>query len=253
MPSDVVKAHLNLYAILPNLEEVVVFDPEMARLVADWDITVEFKVHHGPQTAVTIRNGQCRVRKGPADHADVRLWFRSPEHLNAMFDGRAKPVPVKGFTRLGFMSREFAKLTDRLERYLRAGDEMLRDEKTFDFVTRCMLYTAVFGLAELAEHDAAVADLAGRTPQGIAEFKILPEGPAVHLRHVNGTFTAAKGPVEAPNVRMQFVNSRVCNELLNGRVDAFAALGRGDVTITGFLPLADYLNTMLEYLEPYLK
>jgi hypothetical protein len=140
-----------------------------------------------------------------------------------------------------------------LEHYLRATDEMLDDRRVFEFVTRCMLYTAIYGLAELAALDPTVADLAGRTPNGTAEFKILPDGPAVHLTHVNGSFEAHKGPAAAPNVKMQFRDLRICNDLLNGRVDAFAALGRGDVVITGFLPLADQLNAMLEHLEPYLK
>jgi len=253
MQDNLVKAHLNLHAVLPNLEELVEFDPEMTRLVGSWGVTVEFSVRQGPHAHISIHNGQCRVGRGPADRTDVKLWFKSPQHLNAMFDGKANPVPVKGFTRLGFMSNEFGKLTDRLEHYLRASDDVLADERVFAFVTRCMLYTAILGLAELAERDPAVSDLAAHTPNGTAEFKILPDGPAVHLTHRDGRFTAGKGPAEAPNVKMHFRDVRVCNDLLNGRMDAFAALGRGDVAITGFLPLADQLNAMLEYLEPYLK
>ncbi len=253
MPNERVKAHLNLYAVLPNLEELVRFDPETQRLIETWDIGVTFSVSGGPQAHVAVRNGQCTVARGNAQPTNVKLWFTSPEHLNKMFDGKANPIPLKGFTRLGFMSKEFSKLTDRLEHFLRASDEVLADEETFAFVTGCMLYTAIFGLAELAEHDPDVADLASHVPSGTAEFKILPAGPAVHLTHANGRFTAAKGEAAEPNVRMAFRDVRVCNDLLNGKIDAFAALGRGDVVITGFLPLADQLNAMLEYLEPYLK
>jgi hypothetical protein len=253
MLNESVKAHLNLRAVLPNLEEVVAFDPETARMVSTWNIAIEFKVRNGPLAHVIVRNGQCRVGDGSADRADVRLWFKSPGHLNAMFAEKANPIPTKGFTKLGFMSKEFPKLTKRLEHYLRASDDLLRDPRVFDFVTRCMLYTAIFGLAELAQRDPAVADLAAHTPNGTAEFKVLPDGPVVHLIHKNGSFVAAKGPAESPNVRMMFRNGRVCNELLNGRIDAFAALGRGDVVISGFIPLADQLNAMLEHLEPYLK
>ncbi|MBN1343556.1 MAG: hypothetical protein JXQ73_12785 [Phycisphaerae bacterium] len=253
MRNQLVMAHLNLHAILPNLEELVEFDPEMTRLIGTWDIAIEFAVRAGPRAHVVIRNGRCKVGPGPADRPDVKLWFKSPEHLNAMFDGKAKPLPVKGFSRLGFMSSEFPKLTDRLTHYLRGSDDVLRDPRVVDFVTRCMLYTAVFGVAELAELDPAVAGLAARTPNGTAEFKILPDGPTVHVTHRNGDFTASKGPAGTPNVKMYFRDTKVCNDLLNGRMDAFAALGRGDVVITGFLPLADQLNAMLEYLEDYLK
>ena len=253
MQDALVKAHLNLHAVLPNLEELVAFDPEMVQLVASWNITIAFAVRNGPSAHVSIHNGVCRVRPGPAERADVKLWFKSPQHLNAMFDGQANPIPIKGLTRLRFLSKEFPKLTERLEYYLRATDDVLADQRVFDFVTKCMLYTGIFGLAELAPLSPDVADLSAHTPDGTAEFKVLPDGPSVHLAHKNGSYRACKGPADAPNVRMQFRDHRVCNDLLNGKVDAFAALGRGDVVITGFLPLADSLNAMLEYLEPYLK
>ncbi len=253
MPNELVKAHLNLHAILPNLEELVSFDPEIRQLVGTWDIAVAFAVRGGPQAHVSLRNGQCRVDRGSGQRTNVKLWFTSPRHLNDMFDGKGNPIPLKGFTRLGFMKSEFPKLTDRLEYYLRGSDAAAQDERIHEFVTRCMLYTAVFGLAELATLDPAVADLVAHTPNGTAEFKVLPDGPTAYLVHQDGAFTAGKGPAESPNVRMQFRDVKVCNDLLNGRVDAFAAMGRGDVVIKGFLPLADQLSAMLEYLEPYLK
>jgi len=253
MRNERVKACLNLHAVLPNLEEVVAFDPQVAELTRTWDVTVEFRVRHGPQAHVAIHEGRCRVRPGPADKPHVRLWFTSPRHLNAMFEGRAKPIPTKGFSRLGFLSGEFPKLTDRMERYLRASEETLKDRRTFELVTRCLLFTAVFGLKELAENDPAVAELAAQTPNGTTEFRILPDGPAVHLTHANGSFSVGKGPAPSPNARMAFRDYDVCHRLLNGRMDTFAAVGRGDVVITGFLPLVDRLSSLLEYLERYLK
>ncbi len=253
MPDELVKACLNLHAVLPNLEELIAFDVEARQLTSTWDIAIEFNVHNGPRAHVVIRNGQCRVGRGPSDRCDVRLWFTSPAHLNAMFANKGTPIPTKGFTRLGFVSKEFLKLTGRLEHFLRASPEMLKDTKVFDFVTRCMLFTAVYGLRELCEHDPGVSDLVEHTPMGVAEFAILPDGPAAHLTRADHGFSVAKGTASSPNARMQFRNSQVCYDLLNGRIDAFAALGRGDVTATGFLPLVDQLNAILERLEPYLK
>lgn len=252
MQNELVKAHLNLYAVLPNIEELVAFDPEMTQLVATWNIAIEFGVRNGPRAHVVFRDGRCRVGRGPTEGADVKLWFKSPKHLNDVFDEKAKPIPTKGFTKLGFMSSEFPKLTTRLEHYLRGGDEVLQDERVFEFVTKCMLYTAVSGLAELAHHDPAVASLVAQTPEGTAEYKVLPNGPVAHLTHRNGTFSAHKGLADAPNVAMHFRDMRICNDLLNGRVDAFAAIGRSDLRLTGFLPLADQLDAILAHLAPYL-
>ena len=51
----------------------------------------------------------------------------SEAHLNKMFDGNSNPIPLKGFTKLGFLDKEFSKVTDKLEYYLKPTPELLED------------------------------------------------------------------------------------------------------------------------------
>ena len=62
-PAEValVKAHLNLYAVLPNLEDLIRHDPEAAALARKWNTRVQFSVRDGPAACVEFTGGACRV------------------------------------------------------------------------------------------------------------------------------------------------------------------------------------------------
>ena len=114
-----IKAYLNLHAVLQNLEDLVKLDGQMAQLTKDWELAVEFSVRNGPSAFLEFKNGVCRHGANAHGNPTIRLYCTSAEHLNRMFDGKATPIPLKGFLRLGFLKREFAQLTDRLTYYLR--------------------------------------------------------------------------------------------------------------------------------------
>ena len=115
MSHDSIRARLNLYAVLPNLEDVVRDDPEMRALVGETRIIVRFLVAGGPTAWVRIADGACTVGRGAGPGADrleaaadpphpgaavgpggipsVVLSFASASHLNKMFDGTGSPMP----------------------------------------------------------------------------------------------------------------------------------------------------------------
>ena len=149
MSYEIVKAHLNLYAVLQNLEDLVKYDDEMARFTKDWNISIQFSVLKGPKACVEFKNGNCTLHKGEIPNPTVKLLFLSPSHLNKMMDGNGTPIPLKGFTKLPFLSGDFTKLTDRLEYYLKPTDEALKDSAYLELNTRLTLNTAVFGIREI--------------------------------------------------------------------------------------------------------
>ena len=68
MSFEDVRARLNLFAVLPNLEDVVREDAEMRALVADASISVNLTVANGPGTVVRFAGGACSV--GPQPRRD---------------------------------------------------------------------------------------------------------------------------------------------------------------------------------------
>jgi len=167
MDTDLVKANLNLHAVLKNLEDIVEFDREMKELTSSWNVSIRFIVKGGPSATVSFSSGKCTVEQGKSGKASIILWFFSPSHLNRMFDGTANPIPLKGFSRLGFLSKDFPKLTDRLEYYLKPTDELMKDKSYLEMNTRLTLNTAAYAVPEIAAGDPVGIKIASRYRTGL--------------------------------------------------------------------------------------
>jgi len=252
MNESMIKAYLNLHAVLQNLEDIVKLDEQMARLIKDWDLAVEFSVPNGPSAFVEFKNGVCR--HGPTAHENptVKLYFTSAGHLNRMFDGKATPIPLKGFLRLGFLKSEFAQLTDRLTYYLRPELAKPGDENYLKLNTILTLQTALYAVKVLGMLEPTSKKIAAHIPAGALQVEVLPEGPCLHLVFGKDGISVAKGPAERPMAKMAFKNLQVANALLTGKVDGFLAVANGDVVLQGQLPMVDNLNLILDRVPRYL-
>ena len=253
MNHELVKASLNLHAVLQNLEDLVAYDPEVAALAQTWNASIQFSVMGGPAAYIEFKNGNCRVGRGGHAAPHVRLFFTSPAHLNRMMDGKGNPIPLKGFTRLGFLTKEFPKATDRLEYYLKPTDELLKDDQYLALNTRMTLNTAAFAVRELAMLDPIGRLNAAHIPDGSVLMKILPEGPAVHVNFSSAGIEVCKGDLDRPMAMLLFKDAVIANRFLNGKMDVFSAVAAGDVMIRGQTPMLDALGLILDRVPFYLS
>ena len=253
MNHDLVKANLNLHAVLKNLEDIVEFDREMKELTSSWNVSVRFIVKGGPSATVSFSGGRCSVGRGKSGKASIILWFLSPSHLNRMFDEAATPIPLKGFTKLGFLSKEFPKLTDRLAYYLKPTDELMKDKSYLEMNTRLTLNTAAFAIPEIASGDPAGAKIASKIPDGTVTMRILPSFHSVSITFRDGSATASKGDSAKPSAVLEMKNVTLANGFLNGKTDAFTAIASGDVIIKGLMPMLDNMSLMLDRIQHYIS
>ncbi|MFZ5569518.1 MAG: hypothetical protein ACOZF0_03880 [Thermodesulfobacteriota bacterium] len=253
MTAELIKSNLNLYAVLQNLEDVVAWDPEMKAFTASWRISIQFSVWNGPQAHIVFENGGCRVGRGIIPAPTVKLFFLSPAHLNRMMAGKGNPIPLKGFTKLPFLAKDFATLTARLEHFLKPTEKLLADEFYLTMNTRLTMNTAVFAVPELAKLDPIARLAVGHMRNGPILMKILPEGPAVHVFFNNGAIEAGRGDVDKPMACMFMRNVQVANAFLNGKMDAFSAIAAGDVVIKGQTPMLDAMSLVLDRIPLYLS
>jgi hypothetical protein len=247
-----IKAYLNLHAVLQNLEDLVQLDGPMAKLIKDWDVTVEFVVRHGPSAFLEFKHGVCKHGTSAHGKPTVRLYFTSPAHLNRMFDGKATPIPLKGFRRLGFLKREFSQLTDRLTYYLRPEPGNLADEGYLKINTILTLQTAVYAVKVLGMMEPTSRKIAGHIPAGTLEVGVRPAGPCYHLVFDKGGIRVGKGAAERPMARMAFKDLGVAHALLTGKLDGFLAVANGDVVLEGQLPMVDNVNLILDRVPRFL-
>jgi len=252
MNESMLKAYLNLHAVLQNLEDLVKLDEEMAQLIKDWELTVEFSVRGGPEAFLEFKKGVCRHGPNAHENPTVKLYFTSAGHLNRMFDGKATPIPLKGFLRLGFLKREFAQLTNRLTYYLRPELGKLDDESYLKPNTVLTLQTALYAVKVLAMLEPTSKEIAAHIPAGVLEVEVLPAGPCLRLAFERSGISVAKGAAKCPMAKMAFKDYRVVHALLTGKLDGFLAVANGDVALQGQLPMVDNLNLILDRVPRYL-
>jgi hypothetical protein len=243
-------AYVNLNAVLRNLEDLVALDPEAARIVAGRKETVSFIVGDGPRGSLSLGPSACRFTAGKTP-STIALWFPKPASLNAMVAGTGNPIPLKGLTRLGFLTGPFSELAKRLGAVLKADAAARTDAKLAKTNAELLLYTATFALAEVGNHDPVGKLNAARIPDGIIEIGI-EGGPAVSITAKSGRLSAAKGRTGKARAAMTFESMEAARALFNGEVDAMEALGEGKVGMKGFIPMLEHMNKVLGLVPRYL-
>jgi hypothetical protein len=253
MNAQMIKANLNLYAVLKNLEDLVGHDPETALRVKKWRASIAFLVRGGPKAYVEFKESGCTVSHSKSRSPSIILFFTSPAHLNRMMDGKANPILLKGFTKLGFLKKDFTWVTDKLAYYLKPTDELLEDPRYLELNTRLTLCTAAFAAKEIGRYDPIGKLATGRAGNGTVNMKILPDGPAVHVVFRDGAVHAGRGEKDTPAALMHMKNWKVASAFLNNKTDPFTAIASGEVIIKGRIPLLESLSSILDRIPHYLS
>ena len=251
--TELLKANLNLYAVLKNLEDLTAHESAAQSFSRELSMSIQFKVMNGPRAFVSFEGGRCTVGKGIHPRPRMVLGFISPRHLNRMFDGQAVPIPLKGVHRLGFLLREFTWLTDRMKHYLRPSEALLDQRPYLELNTRFSLTTAMFALPELCALDPIGRQLLHHMGEGEVEVGVLPDGPRFSAEFCAGSVTVRKGKARAPMASMEFVDVKTANDLILGRADSFSIVARGGVQTRGLLPMLDAMSIIWDRLPTYLN
>jgi len=253
MNYNLTKANLNLYAVIKNLEDLTEHDIEMKMLISNWNLTIQFIVRKGPKGYIEFKKGKCTVGQGRYRNPAIILYFISPLHFNRMIDGTANPIPLKGFSRINFLTKEFPKLTDRLSYYLKPDDELLKNHNYLKINTIMLMNTAAFSIPEIAKGDAAGIAATSHIPEGTVELKILPDFHSVYITFDKNIITANKGTAVRPSASMTMKNLKTASDFLNGKTDPFTAIASGDVLIKGIIPMLDAMSLMLDRIPEYIS
>ena len=243
-------AFINLFGVLGSLEELCALDSSAAGILGDADISVAFQVSGGPSAALRFQQGRCTMTPG-TDNADIRLAFSSPEKFNGMIDGTVTPIPRKGITKARFLTGPFTALTDLLTRYLRASAEDLADAEFFRRSTTLMFYTIVAAISQIGNEDRIGRASASYIPDGAILVRI-KDGPSAGIIAGNHRLTTIKEAPERPTAFMEFGSMAIARELFDGKRNAVASIGTGDVRLGGAIPMLDNMNRILDRVGLYL-
>ncbi len=244
-------AYINLYGILGAIPALLELSPEARKILGKSACSIGFAVKDGPAITLSFAGGRCILQDG-VDDCVLKIPFSTPEKCNGMIDGTVTPVPVKGLTRLPFLMGKFVKLTDLLTKYLRPSPEDMK-EPAFATVSTTLLFGVITrAVAQIGNHDKVGRASASYMVDGVVRLGI-NDGPAFALQIKNHHLTAlAKLPQKDITSVMTFRDMDTARALFDGKINAVASIGTGDVRMEGMISQIDNVNRILDRVALYL-
>jgi hypothetical protein len=251
-----VLSQLYLKAVLPCLTELVQHDSEARAAIGDADASIVFRILGGTAVTVLLRHGQIAFQVGALPRASVVLMFLSDSHLNAFFSGErwALPILVWGAWHFRVLAA-FARLADRLKAVLDGHESVIGSAQGRSLHARLSLMAAGLGLLPLSQGDEVTRSALRTLPFGLASFAIAgePSATAWFEYAVDGCAAGWGEPPRRPEVCITFCNVSIAFAAMRDRIDTLAAVGRGQITVDGLVPLADELSFIMQRLRIYLQ
>ena len=251
-----VLSRLYLDAVLPCLADLAAQDPTARAIIGDTQASIALRVLGGPGAVVSFDRGRTSCSAAANVRPSVTLLFYTRSHLNAFFAGAkwALPLPIWGGWRIALLNR-FAKLAARLEAVLDGHPEVLATAEGRRLYARLSLIAAGLGLAPLAAGDADAIRTLQTLPPGLASFRIEgePNSTVWFDLRANSQTSGWSEPPRRPDVSIVFGSLGLAYAAMRDEADTMAAIGSGEMTIDGLIPLADGLNVVMERLRIYLQ
>ncbi len=244
-------AYINLYGILGAIPAMLELSPEARKILGKGACAIGFAVKDGPAATLSFAGGRCILQDGVEDCV-LKLPFSSPEKFNGMIDGTVTPVPSRGFTRLPFLAGKFVKLTDLLTRYLRPTDEDMTDPAFAKISTTLLFGVITRAVAQIGNHDRVGRASASYIVDGVVRLGI-ENGPAFAIQAKGHHLTAlSKVPAGGITSMMTFRDMDTARALFDGKINAVASIGTGDVRMAGMISQIDNVNRILDRVALYL-
>ncbi len=243
-------AYINLFAVLGTLPYLCEIDDEARALASVKKTTIGILVKDGPSGKLSFENGKCVVSEG-ADPCDIKLVFPSCEKFNAMIDGTYTPIPRKGFLKLGFLTKNFIKLTDILTKYLRCEKKDLENREFFEKSTTLMFHLILSAIAQIGNEDKVGRASASYITDGAV--KLSAEGfIALAIEAKDHRLTAVHSAPESFTAYMSFSSVETARALFDGDINALASVGTGLIRVGGMISQVDNVNRILDRVALYL-
>lgn len=244
-------ARVNLNAVLRALEDLPAWDEAAKKVASGKRETIQFSVGGVGAARLAIGDGKIAFCHG-AGPCTIKLWFPKPENLNAMFAGTGNPIPLKGITKIKYLTGPFTELTDRLGHYLRTTPELLKEEKYRLANASLSLHAAVFAMGEVANSDRDGKLNAARIANGQIHVAA-KSGPQFTIAVDGGKLACSKGEPAKMKAKMVFSDLEAAGNVLRGELDSYAAIGALKLELGGFMPMLEHLNKILGLVPRYLR
>ena len=182
----------------------------------------------------------------------MKLALPTAKAVNKLYEGTGTPIPVKGITKIKFLTGPFTQLTDRLTEYLRPTEEALKDQEFSRANAVLTLHVAAYALAEIGNSDHEGKLNAARIPDGDIALAV-KDGPALTIRVKGGKLSVLRESPKNWRAKMVFADIDSAGAVLRGDMSSYAAIGQDLIELGGFVPMLDELNKLLGLVPTYLS
>ncbi|MGF1679251.1 MAG: hypothetical protein ACFCUX_08660 [Candidatus Methylacidiphilales bacterium] len=254
IPSAVttLKARLYLEAVLPCLTALVKHDPASSLLIKQDPFSVEISCgggYHG----VALLDASSSDR---SNLPNIHLHLPTAAQCVNLFtqSGFALPIPLKGWTHFGRM-RDFKTLSTRLQNLLQPDKAAMQDAEVVALHVHLSLRLAVSALVPMLEYDPEGITTRASLPKAVAEFLYRPDRYGALWLDLRGPrpVMGSGEPPERARVTLEFCNDPTAILAMSNQLDGLAALGRGDLKLSGFVPMADGLDLVMSRIQAYIS
>lgn len=253
MTDNLIKAHLYLHAVLPQLEEVVRVDAAAQAVVADWRSSIALRVAGGPGIRLEAAEGRLRAVRRGRGLPSLGLLLASPAAAVRMFEaGGATPLPWMGAWRAPLIAGLRA-LSGRLQYYLKTDRARLESDGAFAAAVLIRLAVLVHAIAVLTEcweeGRRIAADGAG---DGVIAVGVAGADPLQLSGAGGGRLAVARSSGRHANVAVEFADPDAAFGILSGSADLWTAIGTGEVRLRGHLLLLDPILQLMARVRSFL-
>jgi hypothetical protein len=205
-----------------------------------------------PRAGLSSRGGRVRAWSGglpkPSEAGAASLVLRFPSAraaARALGGGGGMPLPIPlgpgAFAAIAFFRVAAARIP-----------ALLRDPGTDAGLRAALLAQAALqGLAAVAALDEGIEERLAHVPDGSVAVDA-PGSFSIGLVKQGRKIAILDASPPSPNARLAFRDAEAAVAVLSGKRPAVVALGAGEVTIRGFLPLVQGLFAILDRLGEYL-
>jgi hypothetical protein len=245
-----------MYGILGALEDLCRLSPEAGELASARSLPgkkpldICFAVKNGPAMVLGFAEGACTAHPGDGQ-CGIRLPCSSCEKFNGLIDGTTTPIPSKGFTRIGFLTKNFVRLTKILESYLRASPEALADRDFFEASTTIMFFLVFQAVVQIGNHDRIGSFTASNIPDATVLLSIAG-GPQAAISIADHRLSFSRIIPDTRHAVMEFSSMDLARQLFDGKVNALGCVGQGLISMRGNLGILDNINRILDRAAVYL-
>ena len=245
------REQLFFHSILTRLKELIHLDTTLQKSFRPLNFSLSFYTPFQSRITLHFERGQCKI--GTIKKPTIKLLFFSKKQILRLMEKKKTlpPLPIRGLFKWRAL-RSVNKATKALQYYLAPPP--------FQNISLCKIHvelvfaTLLSAFCYLVKRVPKLRTQVKRGPFGTILFFPSPQSQPFWLELSSSEALWGRGsPPNPADVLLSFADFTVAAEALNRKIDTYSAIGLGRIQMSGFLPLADHIDSLFESVHPYLE